>query len=436
MEEFIIKNYIYINMINKNELINFYLDYIQEDSLKKVFQQIISFFEKSDSFKAIPKVKDNFPLKDIQIYCTNKELDRLWGRINHPFSMVIYKEYFSFYVRGKNNVFRNDAICQRFPNCHKNPAGEPIIKIKTQKDVDELFDYIFHASLNINKSKELVIGQNKQNVSNFQKSNENMIRILEDYLVNFYGYGNPDGDYWFIGLEEGDLTRGKELEMRLKNWENEHDEHFMDVAESHKNLAGRKFYVEENNRLVKNQATITKAVKMYLILSGNYNKEYALNNKDIFHKEALKYQGRYFARKDYGETAILELYPLPCHKTNSWEYGNRFNEIPWLSNKRIYMDYMNNVRVPKIFELIKSKKPKFVVLYSKRKDTEKFIPKLYSTTFDTNLKLKKIGNQEVMYNNPNGTTFFFIPHISPQAGMSNKDLFSIAEEMINLKNIF
>jgi len=41
-----------------------------------------------------------------------------------------------------------------------------------------------------------------------------------------------------------------------------------------------------------------------------------------------------------------------------------------------------------------------------------------------------------MYNNPNGTTFFFIPHISPQAGMSNKDLFSIAEEMINLKNIF
>jgi len=40
------------------------------------------------------------------------------------------------------------------------------------------------------------------------------------------------------------------------------------------------------------------------------------------------------------------------------------------------------------------------------------------------------------YGNPNGTTFFFIPHISPQARMTNEDLYSIAEEMIKLKNIF
>ena len=45
----------------------------------------------------------------------------------------------------------------------------------------------------------------------------NNISLLSDYIQNFYGYGYSDASYWFIGLEEGDLTQGKELDIRLSN---------------------------------------------------------------------------------------------------------------------------------------------------------------------------------------------------------------------------
>ncbi len=135
-----------------NDLLIFYLDYISEESLKKVLLKIISFFQEIEKFDIKLVFKEEIQLRDVQIFYNDIELKQYFGNIGHPFSMIINKTHFSFYIRGKNNIFRNNNLCNKFGNCHKNPSGEPIIKLKNQKEVDELFNYIFSDTLNLKLS--------------------------------------------------------------------------------------------------------------------------------------------------------------------------------------------------------------------------------------------------------------------------------------------
>lgn len=40
-------------------------------------------------------------------------------------------------------------------------------------------------------------------------------------LNKFKGFGNPNGDFWFIGIEEALPTTTDNLQETLKNYENE-----------------------------------------------------------------------------------------------------------------------------------------------------------------------------------------------------------------------
>ena len=254
--------------------------------------------------------------------------------------------------------------------------------------------------------------------------------LLTDYIQNFYGYGHADAAYWFIGLEEGDLTEGKELEIRLKNWEAESDPHFMDVVESHENLKGSVFYCKKGNTPVKNQATITRVIKMYMILKGIYNAQQALENKDMFHNMALNIQAGGFARKENKyDTLIIELYPMPCYKTSTWDYGNKFPKVSWLSNKSIYKNHIENTRINDIFNLIQAKNPKAVILYFLNAKTENFVRDKCLAHFGTPLKSKHFGKEKILYNVYGNTALYFIKHVNAAAGMSNEDLYSIGEEI-------
>ena len=125
----------------------------------------------------------------------------------------------------------------------------------------------------------------------------------------------------------------------------------------------------------------------------------------------------------------MEMSPLPCHKTSTWDYARTFPEIPWLSNKSIYKDHIDKTRIPEIFSLIKTKKPKAVVLYFLSQKTENFISDLCSTHFGSPLQSKTIGKQRVLYNVYDHTAIYFIKHVNAAAGMSNEDLCSIAEDI-------
>jgi hypothetical protein len=42
--------------------------------------------------------------------------------------------------------------------------------------------------------------------------------LLEEFINNFYGYGNYHGKYWFIGMEEGGGNSIEEINRRLASW--------------------------------------------------------------------------------------------------------------------------------------------------------------------------------------------------------------------------
>lgn len=57
--------------------------------------------------------------------------------------------------------------------------------------------------------------------------------LLEDFMDRFYGYGNYQGDYWFIGMEEGGGSSFEDIDKRLKTWKKRGRRELEDVAEYH-----------------------------------------------------------------------------------------------------------------------------------------------------------------------------------------------------------
>lgn len=44
--------------------------------------------------------------------------------------------------------------------------------------------------------------------------------LLSDYMDSFLGYGNIQGSYWFVGMEEGGGKTCPEIAQRITQWEN------------------------------------------------------------------------------------------------------------------------------------------------------------------------------------------------------------------------
>ncbi len=42
--------------------------------------------------------------------------------------------------------------------------------------------------------------------------------LLTDYMDTFFGYGNYEGRYWFIGMEEGGGNSFDDVNHRLSTW--------------------------------------------------------------------------------------------------------------------------------------------------------------------------------------------------------------------------
>lgn len=43
-------------------------------------------------------------------------------------------------------------------------------------------------------------------------------QLLDTFANTFYGYGNEEADYWFVGMEEGGGNSYEEINCRLLTW--------------------------------------------------------------------------------------------------------------------------------------------------------------------------------------------------------------------------
>lgn len=166
--------------------------------------------------------------------------------------------------------------------------------------------------------------------------------LLKERVDAFYGYGNYQGHYWFIGMEE----RGEDfqdIEKRINIWSNRVKCEIDDVAEYH---------IDMGTWDKKIQPTWNKLIRIVLSAKGT-------GNIDI--EDVRKYQINELARKDK-ETCLLELLPLPSPSLEHWMYGEH-SKLAFLSNRDTYENHCLEKRINHISQRIKEHQPKAVVFY-------------------------------------------------------------------------
>jgi hypothetical protein len=185
--------------------------------------------------------------------------------------------------------------------------------------------------------------------------------LLEKRIETFYGYGNYQGKYWFIGMEEagGDF---QDVNHRINIWANRGKKEIDDLAEYHIAMGWTAGF-EEGAPI---QPTWKGLIRTVLSAEAKEN---------IETQNIRKYQIYELGRENQA-TCLLELFPLPSPSLHHWIYG-QYSHIAYLRSRQTYEDYYLDMRINHIANRIREHKPKGVIFYGKlyeyswRKITEK-----------------------------------------------------------------
>jgi len=173
-------------------------------------------------------------------------------------------------------------------------------------------------------------------------------QLLQEFTQNFYGYGNYNGKYWFIGMEEGGGKKFQELENRLTAWDKRGKRELEDVAEYHAEIEMTHFF----NERPKLQTTWSKLIRILLSIEG----QRATTN------QVRDYQRSSLARSNANH-CLLELLPLPSPRTGDWLY-TRYSRLAYLATRESYKQSCLAPRVAHLKRRIKKYEPKVIIFYS------------------------------------------------------------------------
>jgi hypothetical protein len=173
-------------------------------------------------------------------------------------------------------------------------------------------------------------------------------QLLLEFMSNFYGYGDYNGAYWFVGMEEGGGDSFDEVAKRLSVWDRRGRNELEDVVDYHLQL-GVDYPFRENPRL---QPTWAKLIRILLSSEGH----------EPTKEDVRAYQQRCWARRS-GNVCLLELLPLPSPSTNHWLYAEH-TTLPSLASRELYRQTWSRRRVEQLQRHIATNQPKTVVFYS------------------------------------------------------------------------
>ncbi|MEA5513912.1 hypothetical protein [Nodularia sp. UHCC 0506] len=171
--------------------------------------------------------------------------------------------------------------------------------------------------------------------------------LLEKLIETFYGYGNFQGNYWFIGMEESG-GQFEEIKNRINIWSDRGKKEIEDIAEYHIALG----YGESFKPGAKLQPTWNKLIRIVLSAKVQEN----INTEDV-----RTYQIHELGRIGK-ETCLLELLPLPSPSLKHWIYKEH-SRLSYLTDRTQYVKHCLENRINKISEKIKKHQPQAVVFY-------------------------------------------------------------------------
>lgn len=153
----------------------------------------------------------------------------------------------------------------------------------------------------------------------------------------FQGYGNKEGKYWFLGMEEGGGSL-EELKKRAVLFSEVED-----LYDAHEKL-GRAHTMERH--------VPTWRVMSKLVMALNGQPDWA--NVEA----ARTYQAEKLGRKA-GETFLVELMPLPSPSTQVWPYKSIY------CDRDAYYQAVRPGRIAMLRKEVSSYSPEFLICYGK-----------------------------------------------------------------------
>ena len=173
-------------------------------------------------------------------------------------------------------------------------------------------------------------------------------KLIQEFCLGFYGYGNLSSDYWFVGMEEGgDDTIQEFYKNYVEKWDGKESTDMVDGI----NKEAEDIFFNEKGKIQKTWGGIIK-----LLLS--------IENKPIYKECILNFQKTNLGRIE-GNNLLLELLPLPNRSITNWGYYSL--GLPHFDTRKNYLEYYLPERTKHIKELISKYNPKVVVFYSATK---------------------------------------------------------------------
>ena len=227
--------------------------------------------------------------------------------------------------------------------------------------------------------------------------------LIQERIKHFWGYGNLNAPYWFVGMEEGYNAKTEDLYKRFKASEGKQ---ICDVADLKIDPGSYSLFTEEAplNR------TYRRLIQMMLYAETKKHPD----------KEALRdFQITKLGRSD-SNNAILELMPLPSKSIDPKDWIYAETGIEGLSSRKDYLETYKDERIQSLRSLIEQYKPKYVICYSLsyQEDWHKLTDKPFIEVNPRRLYLARDGE----------TTIAITPHSVAQ-GLSNRVWEGLIEEL-------
>lgn len=171
--------------------------------------------------------------------------------------------------------------------------------------------------------------------------------LLQRYVGGFLGYGNLGAPFWFIGVEEGGGESCEQVAERLEVWRRRGEQEVEDLADFHRAVGLEKWFAPEPPI----QKTWGGYCRILLTTKGE---------QGVSADRIRQYQACELGRLA-GESCLMELLPLPSPSVSRWSYPS-WSRLPYLQDRKIYLDYFAEMRATYIAHLVAHHKPKVVVL--------------------------------------------------------------------------
>lgn len=231
---------------------------------------------------------------------------------------------------------------------------------------------------------------------------------IEEYMNNYYGFGNWNSNIWFIGMEEGGGYEEEEVNKRIESWYTTKKD-LIDNKAHHERIGLTQFF--EKGTL---QKTWMRLIRLKLSIEGKLS---GISSKDT--EIIREVQKNSWGRID-SDNALLDLFPLPSPNAKDWFYNKKFNwtEIEYLKNRESYRDALETQRTQYLRDKISKHSPRVVIFYSKE-----YIPywnKIVGSDFNTGSKIIfRQGKNEVRAIKRKTTCFVQVPFPGRNAQSNN-----------------